>query len=147
MSEKIWKGLTLLFLVWAVVATSLYVNSSLIARELGETKLISVNIGFKYKDGRIEWYNSTKVPSGTTLLNATAQVADVNYTVYPGMGAFVNSINGVKNEKPYYWMWWTWNPSTGWTLGPVAADKYVLSDGETVLWYYEDTSKYPPAKP
>lgn len=147
MGEKAWKVLSILFLMWAVVATGLYVNSTLNAGKAEKARLITVNIGFKYKDGKVEWHNSTKVPSGSTLLDATESVAEVNYTVYPGMGAFITSINGVKNEKPYYWMWWTWNPSTGWTLGPVAADKYVLSAGETVLWYYEDTSKYPPAKP
>ncbi len=146
MGERSWKVLSLLLLVWAVVATTLYVSTTISAEKM-ENQLITVNIGLKYRDGRIEWHNSTKVPSGSTLLDATEVVANVNYTVYPGMGAFINSINGVRNEKPYYWMWWTWNPSMGWTLGPVAADKYVLSNGETVLWYYEDTSKYPPTKP
>ncbi len=147
MGDKLWKAATIIFLAWAVVATSLYINSSLLQAKQTEGETITVNIGFKYKDGRVEWHNSTQVAKGSTLLDATKSVAEVNYTIYPGMGAFVNSINGVKNDKPYYWMWWTWNPSTGWTLGPVAADKYVLSDKETVMWYYEDTSKYPPAKP
>ncbi len=147
MGAKSWKIVSLLLLAWAVVATTLYLNSSLGTCGSEDTQLISVNVGFKYKDGKVEWHNSTRIPSGSTLLDATSSVADVNYTIYPGMGAFISSINGVKNEKPYYWMWWYWNPSTGWTLGPVAADKYVLSDGETVMWYYEDTSKYPPAKP
>lgn len=145
MSERAWKILSLLLLVWAVVSTSLYVNS-LTPRSQGREQLVTVNIGIKYKNGSVEWYNATRVPSGSTLLNVTTKIADVNYTVW-GIGAFVNSINGVKNEKPYYWMWWRWDPSMGWTLGPVAADKYVMSDGEIVMWYYEDTSSYPPEKP
>lgn len=145
MGDRVWKALTLLFLVWAILATSLYVNTLTQAKSM-EKGTVKVNIGFKYGNGKMEWHNATLLPAGSTLLNATIAVADVNYTLY-GMGAFVNSINGVKNEKPNYWIWWTWNPSTGWTLGPVAADKYVLSDGETVLWYYENTSKYPPEKP
>ncbi len=147
MSEKVWKILTLVFLIWAITATSLYVNEMIVGKSEQKEGVVSVNIGIKYGDGRVEWYNSTKVARGSTLLDATKEVAKVNYTVYPGMGAFVNSINGVRNEKPYFWMWWYWNPSMGWTLGPVAADKYVVSDGETLMWYYEDTSQYPPAKP
>ncbi len=148
-SERAWKILALVLLIWAVVITSLYANDVVLAKlqGSGEYELISVNIGFKYKDGRVEWHNLTKVPVGSTLLEVTTKVAKVNYTTYKSIGAFVESINGVKNEKPYYWMWWYWSSSTGWTLGPVAADKYIVSDGEILMWYYQDTSGFPLAKP
>ncbi len=147
MDERAWKIISILLLAWAVSVTALYVGSCFNTTPGNSGSMITVNLGIKYKGENVEWHNLTEVPAGTTLLGATEVVTDVNYTTYPGMGAFINSINGVENEKPYYWIWWTWNPSTGWTLGPVAADKYVLSDGETVMWYYEDTSKYPPEKP
>ena len=63
------------------------------------------------------------------------------------MGVLVESINGVKNEDPFYWMWWIWTDWGGWQEGPVAADKYVVSDKEVLLWYYEDTSQSPLPKP
>ena len=107
---------------------------------------VQVSIAICYGD-RIEWFNNTKVKVGSTLLDVTLKVAEVNYTVYPGMGAFVNSINNVENKHPYYWMWWFWTDYEGWVEGPVAADKYVVSDGEILCWFYEDTSKTPLPKP
>jgi hypothetical protein len=79
---------------------------------------------------------------GATLLNLTEIVAKVNYTSWPSMGAFVNSIDDVENVHPYYWMWWIWT-SYGWMEGPIACDKYLVADNETLYWYYEDTSVSP----
>ncbi len=146
MSEKGWKILSVLFLIWAVAATALWVSEIGQIRATKSEQEITVNIGFKYKNGTIVWHNNTEVMKGSTLLDVTEAVADVNYTTYPS-GSFVNSINGIRNKKPYYWMWWYWTGRSGWILGPVAADKYVVSKGETLLWYYENTSSYPPSKP
>ncbi len=146
MRESGWKILSLLFLIWAVAATTLWIAQINQAKPEKGQENITINLGFKYKNGTIIWYNDTEVKEGSTLLDATESVADINYTTYPS-GSFVNSINGVENEKPYYWMWWYWSRPSGWTLGPVAADKYVVSNGETLLWYYENTSSYPPSKP
>jgi len=81
--------------------------------------------------------------TGSTLLDLTCNVSNVNYTSYGSMGCFVNSINGVENENPMFWMWWYWNDYSGWIEGPVAADKYVISDGEILMWFYENTSISP----
>ncbi|MEM0017876.1 MAG: DUF4430 domain-containing protein [Candidatus Korarchaeum sp.] len=144
MGERTLKLLATLFLIWALVATFLYLQRSP-APQVSE-KIVRVNLGIKYKNGTIEWHNSTSLKEGSTLLDATSKVAVLNYTKY-SMGCFVDSINGVRNEHPYYWIWWYWEETTGWTLGPVAADKYVLSDGEVVMWFYEDTTQWPPQRP
>ncbi|MEM1983762.1 MAG: DUF4430 domain-containing protein [Candidatus Korarchaeum sp.] len=144
MGERTLKLLATLFLIWALVATFLYFQRSP-APQVSE-KIVRVNLGIKYKNGTVEWHNSTSLKEGSTLLDATSKVAIVNYTKYP-TGCFVDSINGVRNEHPYYWIWWYWEETTGWTLGPVAADKYVPSDGEVVMWFYEDTTQWPPQRP
>jgi len=144
MSERSWKLISLALLIWSVGITSLYLSHALSTHESG---FVTVNVAINYGDGRVEWHNGTLIPKGSTLLEVTQEVAEVNFTVHTGMGAFVNSINGVENEDPFYWMWWCWSPSSGWTLGPVAADKYVVSDGEILMWYYENASRYPPPKP
>lgn len=146
MSGRSTKLLIAILLVWALSSTWLYLNSVLTPR-CEETEVIRVNLGINYGNGTLVWYNSTELNLRTNLLDATKRVAEVNCTIYAGMGCFVESINGVKNEHPRYWIWWYWDRSMGWTLGPVAADKYLLSDGETVMWFYEDTSQYPPPKP
>ncbi len=145
MTERALKLTATIFLIWAFVSTALYLQQVLLPPQT--ERLVRVSMGIKYKNGTVEWHNSTVLRSGTTLLEATSKISRVNYTEYTGMGCFVDSINGVRNEPPYYWMWWYWDRSAGWTLGPVAADKYVLSDGEVVMWFYEDTSQYPPQKP
>jgi len=42
-----------------------------------------------------------------------------------------------------------WSSYSGWVEGPVACDKYVVADGETLYWYYENTtiSPLPPPPP
>jgi len=102
---------------------------------------ISIDIGIGYGNGTVVWFNGTRLQEGSTLLDATEAVAEVEYSSYP-MGAFVESINGVENSHPYYWMWWYWDGSS-WREGPVAADRYALSDGDVVFWLYEDTSVSP----
>ncbi len=143
MNERLVRLLLLTLLVWAVVSTGLLISCTNSKENKEET--VSINIGLKY-EGNLVWYNDTEVPAGSSLLEATAKIADVEYKRYP-YGAFIESINGIKNRGSMYWIWWMWNDKSGWTLGPVGADRYVVGDGETYIWYYEDTSKYPPAKP
>jgi len=109
---------------------------------------IQVNLGINYGTSKVTvWFNGTKARKGNTLLDVTKAVATVDGTEYPGAGTFVNSVNGVKNAHPRYWMWWMWTKREGWVLGPVASDRYVAEDGETLIWYYEDTSISPLPKP
>jgi len=110
---------------------------------------IKVNIGIDYGNGSRVWFNFTEIKLGETLLDATLKVAKVDYTTYP-FGVFVNSIEGVANdpEKLMFWIWWYWDSDANqWKLGPVGCDKYVLSDGLTVIWCYESTAVWPPSPP
>ncbi len=137
-------------LCWAIVATFsmgyyYYQYKDYVERSRGEP--IYINLGINYGDGgSTDWYNGTVGLKGMTLLDLTRIVAEVNSTVYPEMGAFINAVNGVENSHPYYWMWWTWT-SYGWFEGPVAADRYMVGDGETLFWYYEDASLSPLPEP
>lgn len=139
-----WAIAILLLAISTIIASSMsiyyYYQYSEILKKIQGT-IIHVNLGIN--DGKsTKWFNGTAVKAGSSLLNVTMLVANVEYTIYPGMGVFVESINGVKNEHPYYWMWWTWT-SYGWFEGPVAADKYIVGDKETLFWYYENTSISP----
>jgi len=145
-----WVLATLVILCWASVASLTagyyyYQYNDVLAKTRG--KMIHVNLGINYGDGPTVWFNGTEANTGTTLLDVTMLVATVNYTMYPGMGALVDSINDVVNSHPYYWMWWMWTTWGGWVEGPVACDRYVVGDDETLFWYYEDTSISPLPKP
>jgi len=99
-----------------------------------------VSVLIDYGNGTLEWHNETEVPIGSTLLNVTEKVADVNYTVYT-FGVLVTSINGRGGDPNYYWIWYIWNAtSSRWELGPVAADAFTLHHGDIVAWIYEKDS-------
>lgn len=107
-----------------------------------------MNLGINYGNGKgTVWFNGTSVAAGDTLLDVTKLVATVAGTEYSGVGTFVTSINGVESSHPKYWIWWMWTSYEGWVSGPIACDRYVVANGETLLWYYEDTSLTPLPKP
>jgi len=109
--------------------------------------IVLINIGIDYGNGvPAKWFNQTRITAGSTLLNATMLVADVEYTVWPGSGAFVDSIDNVTNSGSYYWLWWM-HTTYGWSQGQVASDRYIVGDNETYYWYYEDTSTFPAPSP
>lgn len=98
---------------------------------------IDICINYTEWNGTIAWYNDTIVPLGCNLLSATEKIAIVNYTYWASYQAsFVDAINGVWNNNPYYWMWYRWN-GVDWEYGLVGADRYILSPNEIVRWRYE----------
>jgi len=95
---------------------------------------IFIDLLIDYGNGTREWYNHTRVLIGSSLLNATEAVVDVEYNIGT-YGAFVTKINGVGGEPNAYWLWYFWN-GTGWEWGPVACDLYTLRNGEIISWVY-----------
>lgn len=58
---------------------------------------------------------------------------EVKSTIYPGMGVFVESIDGVKNGTDgKYWQYWVNDK-----LGEVAADKKEIKVGDKIEWRFE----------
>lgn len=82
--------------------------------------------------------------SGLTVFDILNQTAPVTFIEF-AYGKFVISINGVENnanQNGFYWQYWVNDE-----LAPIAADNYVLSDDDQVLWKYcapEETSTPPP---
>jgi len=99
--------------------------------------VMHVNICIDYKEWNetVVWYNDTFVPLGCDLLQATEMIAIVNCTTYPGLGYFVDAINGVWKTSTRFWMWYQWKNE--WVYGPCGAGSYLLSNGEIVMWQYE----------
>jgi hypothetical protein len=104
-------------------------------RDLEELSII-VNIKIDYGNGSVFWYNNTRLPLDSNLLNATRKVAEVDY-VMGDYGAFVTRINGVGGEPNRFWLWYYFDTGRNdWTLGPVACDRWRLSNGSIVAWVY-----------
>jgi hypothetical protein len=85
----------------------------------------------------IDYGNSTQQVfsnlSGNTVFDILNQTAKVTFSQYM-YGKFVVSINDVENNannNGHYWQYWVNNE-----LAPIAADNYVLSDDDQVLWKY-----------
>ena len=96
----------------------------------------------------IDYGNSTQHTfsdlSGETVFDILNQTATVTFTQYL-YGKFITAINGVENNannSGRYWQYWV-----NVELAPVAAENYILSDGDQVLWKYcapESTPTTPP---
>lgn len=139
----------LALLVWALVAsligaTYYYAYTDLYQKT--RKPIIYVSLGFNYGNGTVKWFNQTSARAGDTLLDVTGLKFSLNYTIWPSSGAFLDSLDNVKNSPPYYWMWWMWT-SFGWVQGQAAMDRFIVGDGETYYWYYEDTSLFPMPTP
>ena len=115
-------------------------------KAISESVKLSVNICINYSD-KIEWYNETQVPAGTTLFEATQKIANITYTYHSLMEPGHILIDSI-NEKAAYtdssytwgysWIWYYWDESNGrWVVGPVGCDAWHLRDGGIYKWNYE----------
>lgn len=147
-----WFLISLVLLCWAISTSFMtgyycFQYNDLLAKI--KKVIISANLGIDYGNGsEVVWFNGTKINAGATLLDFTKLVIgehSVNYTASP-LGASIRAINNVSNSYPKWWMWWRWS-SFGWSFGYTACDRYVIGENETLLWYYQDVSTYPPSPP
>ncbi|MEM4735272.1 MAG: DUF4430 domain-containing protein [Candidatus Thorarchaeota archaeon] len=89
----------------------------------GENITLSIDFG----NGTLIEYTGL---SGPDVLNVTMSVANVSVRWYGDL-VFVESINGIAND-PAAGKWWQY-----WVngqYGPIASNKYVLSDSDSVSW-------------
>ena len=90
---------------------------------------------------------SISVPSGSTLAygmrQLVAQSASLpqpfTYTKkeYPGMGEFVESINGIPNDAHNFWLVYVNNSEA-----PTGISNIIIHPGDTVEWRYEKESHF-----
>lgn len=128
-------------LCWAIAASLVsgyyyYQYNDLVTRLEGAKA--TINLGVDYGNGTRVWYNGTK---GLTLYDAMLNAGwNIDGKSYGVMGMYIKAINGLEesNSNFRYWGWWSWT-DFGWAHGGSACDKYVLSPGETILWYYSPT--------
>jgi len=151
---RLWFPLSLCLIALLILSLSLnlYYYAAYIgaeqryARLLSESRrIISVDLLIEFSNGTRIWHNSTSVPIGWTLFNLTIVTTGgrVEYQTAYG-SAFITSISGVSGSGPFYWLWYSWNSTSGeWASGMSGADQYVLLDGDTLAWYLADTSRYP----
>ncbi|MFX1562261.1 MAG: DUF4430 domain-containing protein [Promethearchaeota archaeon] len=85
----------------------------------------------------IDYGNTTKLTytglSGGSVFDVLNETANITFTEF-AYGRFIVSINGVENNagsNGYYWQYWVNDE-----LGPIAADNFILENGDQILWRY-----------
>lgn len=133
-----WAIASIVILCLAITATLTaiyyYYQYSSLMEKLEKSKAI-INLGIDYGNGTRVWFNGTR---GLTLYDAMREAGwSIDAESYGAMGLYVKAINGVEQsaEQSRYWSWWMWT-NLGWAAGGSACDKYILSNGETIIWYY-----------
>ena len=105
---------------------------------------IEVSLLVQVEEGDTRWFRDVPVPKGTDAYELTELVAgaDLKATYYPQYRShFVDSIFGVANEAPKYWLTWVWSEAESkWEPLPVGADLYLLKEGHILAWYFAEPS-------
>lgn len=132
-------GFSIALVIAASVAAFYYYQyTDLLTRVAGTP--ITVNVGLNYADGRpTQWFNGTQTRLGASLYDVMQQLGwQLEVKSFAGTpGVFIDAINGIRNQEDTstYWIYWYWT-AFGWSEGPLAADKYLVSQDETFIWYH-----------
>ncbi|MCS7135895.1 MAG: DUF4430 domain-containing protein [Nitrososphaerota archaeon] len=89
--------------------------------------------------------NATKteviwLTKGATALEALRRIAVVETRYFAGLGEFIESVDGLRNnpEIGKYWMWYIWNEEKArWEYATVGAGSYKLRDEDKIMFRYE----------
>jgi len=129
LERRVIRGLMILILFCFLTSFSVH---SIASTDTSIPKKFAANIELT-----IDYGNSTQRVfsslSGDTVFDILNQTTTIVFTQY-AYGKFVTSINGVDNnagDNGRYWQYWV-----NGELAPVAADNYLLADGDQVLWRY-----------
>lgn len=136
--KNMWALAAILVLCWAIAASLAasyyYYQYNFLLEKVEESEAV-IKLGIDYGNSTRIWYNGTR---GLTLYDAMLEAGwSIDAESYGTMGLYVKKINGVEQsaEQSRYWSWWVWT-SLGWAHGGSACDKYIVSNGEIILWYY-----------
>ena len=105
------------------------ISQTLVVSTTGEKVSVDFSVGQKKY--------SLNLPLGSTAygaMNILASTTDFSFKAnfYPGLGYFVEEINGTKNQDSVYWTLYI-----NGVYSNVGASDYVLKQGDSVEWKYE----------
>jgi hypothetical protein len=149
-NKNVWMWTTAVLLCTNIAVGYLYINENVQLKKLrseyvtleqaiadaqGSLEELTITVNIKIDNGEdVNWFNSTRIPINSNLLEATEYIADLEYTIGE-YGAFITSLNGTGGDANMFWVW-NYFEKGSWEYGPVAADSYTLSDGDTIAWVY-----------
>ena len=106
---------------------------------VNEFESTSATVGITIKNETSARQEQVHITKGESALDALRKVAAVETKHYPGLGDFITSIDGLRNENGKYWMWYIWDGQS-WMLATVGACNYSLMGGENIKFSYETPS-------
>ena len=91
---------------------------------------ITVDLSIDYGNGDIQTFPSQELRSGDSVLTLLEKSGvALEKRNFPGVGVFIEAINGVHNTGNYYWQFWV-----NGEYATVGASQYALRNGDEVLW-------------
>ena len=100
---------------------------------------ILINNGDTVKSYPVSWTNGAKYTVFDAIKSVTVEhkiIFDYDPPEKSSYGAFVKQIGDNKNGTgKKYWQYWV-----NWLQPQVAADKYILKSGDTVLWTFSESA-------
>lgn len=79
---------------------------------------------------------NVQISEKTSVFEVMRGIADVGYKEYPGVGVYITSID---NKAATETKWWLYQVNG--VYPNVAADRYIVTDGDNIVWKY--TSEWP----
>jgi len=113
---------------------TLYESVSAMQGSLDDLTIL-VDLKIDYGD-TIVWYNETRVPLNSKLLDAMELLLPLNYTT-SDFGVMINEINSVGGDSSSFWLWYYYD--NGWQFSFEGVQQYTLKDGDIIMWEYTDT--------
>jgi len=144
MRTNLWAIVSVVFLVWAVAATSMAAsyfqttqNQQKIIdsmQDLIDEVTIKASIAIDYGNGTTVWHNDTVFPVGTNLFNATKKIA--NLTFDTTFDIYVTGINGVMQNATsgQFWVYEIWNNGTWEIDWSTTVTTFVVGNHQLIRW-------------
>ena len=110
---------------------------------------IQINFIINFGNGTVLYYNNTVVSNNASMLEITKNMVneqmDIQY--YKEFDAYlVNGILGVKGNNEFSWTAWSFS-CCEWDSLDVGSNLFYPKEGQTIVWYYQEVSKYGSEKP
>jgi hypothetical protein len=111
---------------------------------------ITVNTLLNFGNGTSKWFNESSVPVGWNFYNLTIYIANGN--VVSTWDAdfhehYITGIDGIvsRSNSAYYWALWQFcNNDRAWLYSNLGADDIIMSENQTMAWYWSDQTNPPP---
>jgi hypothetical protein len=137
-----WMPIAVVFMVISAALGGILVYNTITEPNLGEAR-VTVTLNIDYGNGSVDSSTITTVNyTALGILEEKVGIENLDMTHYEGLGWLVNGINGVENgatvpgiddTSAYYWQYYVNDE-----LGPVAAERYALCEGDVLEWRFEE---------